>query len=262
MTIEALVSDFDGTLVPLQHVGGLDDTAAFATAWRGLADGERPLFVANSGRMADDLAAALVRFGLPEPDYLIGGVGTQVCDRRGEALPGYHAYLGEFFDVGEVESVVARLPDVRRQEDAFQSRYKSSWYWDGASDEELSGLAAQLGERGLDVTIVYSSRRDLDILPKRADKGKAVRWLAAELGLSRAGLVVAGDSGNDSRMFTIDGVRGIVVGNAHGDLRHVARESGNDIYEAPAPAAAGVVQGLRHFGLDLPATEDAHARSD
>jgi hydroxymethylpyrimidine pyrophosphatase-like HAD family hydrolase len=90
--------------------------------------------------------------------------------------------------------------------------------------------------------VVYSSSRDLDILPKYANKGNALEWLLKHLQISGFETLVAGDSGNDSAMFLIPGVRGIVVENAQPEL--VEATLGLPCYRAQSICADGVLEGL------------------
>ncbi|MGG2476586.1 HAD family hydrolase, partial [Rhizobium sp. BR5] len=69
---------------------------------------------------------------------------------------------------------------------------------------------------------VYSSDRDLDILPKAADKGAALAWLCGQLRIGLDESVVAGDTGNDRAMFELNGIRGVIVGNALPELVSLA----------------------------------------
>ena len=62
--------------------------------------------------------------------------------------------------------------------------------------------------------VVYSSSRDLDILPAGANKGNALRWLASQVGLAHDKVCVDGDSGNDASMFLVEDVYGILVSNS------------------------------------------------
>jgi hydroxymethylpyrimidine pyrophosphatase-like HAD family hydrolase len=99
------------------------------------------------------------------------------------------------------------------------------------------------------VCVVYSSSRDLDVLPADANKGNALRWLAARLEIDTKDIVVAGDSGNDTSMFFVPQVNGIVVGNGRSELLEAV--AGQNVYHARAHSADGVVEGLRHFGLGM-----------
>ena len=58
--------------------------------------------------------------------------------------------------------------------------------------------------------------------------------------------IVAGDSGNDVSMFEGEVVRGVMVANAKSELLAVRRDSH---FVATANFAAGLVQGLHHYGV-------------
>ena len=58
---------------------------------------------------------------------------------------------------------------------------------------------------------------------------------------------VAGDSGNDARMFQIPDIRGIVVANARPELLRCVRDL--PVYYAQGPHITGVIEGLLHYGV-------------
>jgi hydroxymethylpyrimidine pyrophosphatase-like HAD family hydrolase len=74
------------------------------------------------------------------------------------------------------------------------------------------------------------------------------------LGISTAEVLVAGDTANDSAMFLLDGVNGIVVENALPELLMVT--NAERTYVARRALADGVLEGLAHFGVltDAPAS--------
>ena len=64
-------------------------------------------------------------------------------------------------------------------------------------------------------------------------------------------VVVAGDTGNDSSMFLLPDVKGIVVENALPELLSAALNQ--QTFVARSAMADGVLEGLAHFGvLSLP----------
>jgi glycogen debranching enzyme len=115
------------------------------------------------------------------------------------------------------------------------------------TDQAIQQLEDLLNAEGLTVSVVYSSARDLDILPKMANKGNALGWLMNELGMKAEDVIVAGDTGNDSAMFLIPGIRGIIVENAQPELS--ARTLSVHPYQAQDYCADGVLEGLQHYGV-------------
>lgn len=59
--------------------------------------------------------------------------------------------------------------------------------------------------------------------------------------------LVAGDSGNDSAMFLIPGVSGIIVNNAQPELYQ--RTAHLPVYHARGMSLQGVIEGLVYYGV-------------
>ena len=239
-------TDLDGTVV-----GNNDATRRFRDFWQSLPDEHRPVLVFNSGRLVDDQLALLEEVPLPRPDYIIGGVGTMLhAKERGELESAYRHSLGTGFDPRRIADVMGRLPDVTMQAEQYQHGLKSSWFLHDADEKALADIEAALLAAKIDARIIYSSGRDLDILPKAADKGAALAWLCGQLHIGLDESVVAGDTGNDRAMFELNDVRGVIVGNALPELVSMANSNGR-FYLSGATEADGVIEGLRHWGLDM-----------
>ncbi|CAN7357975.1 HAD family hydrolase [Agrobacterium tumefaciens] len=239
-------TDLDGTVV-----GNNDATRRFRDFWQSLPDEHRPVLVFNSGRLVDDQLALLEEVPLPRPDYIIGGVGTMLhAKERGELESAYRHSLGTGFDPRRIADIMGRLPDVTMQAEQYQHGLKSSWFLHDADEKALADIEAALLAAKIDARIVYSSGRDLDILPKAADKGAALAWLCGQLHIGLDESVVAGDTGNDRAMFELNDVRGVIVGNALPELVSMANSNGR-FYLSGATEADGVIEGLRHWGLGM-----------
>lgn len=235
-------TDLDGTVV-----GDPAATARFRDFWQSLPENKRPLLVFNSGRLLDDQFELMEQVPLPRPDYVIGGVGTMLSCRNQPSLgQAYATSLGQAFDMDRIKSLVSALPGISIQPDRYQHGLKSSWYLHDASHDDIANMEKLLADNGVDARIVYSSHRDLDILPRSADKGAAVTWLCHHLGIGLDEVVVAGDTGNDRAMFELSGVRGIAVANALPELKALAERQDN-IFSALEQEADGVISGLKHW---------------
>jgi sucrose-6F-phosphate phosphohydrolase len=239
-----VASDIDGTLL-----GNEAAAERFRCAWNGLGSRERPLLIYNSGRPADDILALVDAKLLPVPDYVIGGVGTTIVDARRRArVEAFVVELGQPFDQAALAAVMNTIEGIAPQAAVDQHSHKSSWCLPDAEEERIRAIAARLAGAELDVKLVYSSKRDLDILPHAGGKGGALAWICRELAVGLDEVIVAGDTGNDQEMFELPHVRGILVANALAELRQ-AISNDRRHFLARSSHADGVLEGLRHWGV-------------
>jgi len=241
-------TDIDGT------VYDSDETAElFATFWESLQGGPTsPLLVYNTGRSVEDVFELIKRTALPDPDYIIGGVGTKIIDFHYDVtIDDWDLVLSENWDFESVKELVrSHYPNLELQPDECQNPHKCSYYWYDKSVDEIAELRTALEESDIETQVVYSSGRDLDILPRKANKGNAIAWLAGRLEIPLDEIVVAGDSGNDLSMFLVGNCQGIVVSNAEAALLDVASKQG--AFLASLPCAAGVVEGINSLTSATP----------
>lgn len=141
-------------------------------------------------------------------------------------------------------------PGIEKQPDHYQNNYKSSWFYDNASPDDIDALRKRLEEGELDTNVIYSSSRHLDVLPKFANKGNSLSWLLKFLEMDPKNALVAGDSGNDSAMFTLHGINGIVVGNAQPELLREVRSK--HVFHSEKIAYEGVIEGLMDYEIIKP----------
>jgi sucrose-phosphate synthase len=87
------------------------------------------------------------------------------------------------------------------------------------------------------------------VLPLRASKGKAIRYLADKWEIPVERILVAGDSGNDEEMLR-GATLGVVVGNYSPELE--ALRGRPRIYFAKAHFAAGILEGMDHYAFLSP----------
>jgi len=241
-------TDIDGTIYD-----GPDSARKFHVYWEELRGGPRPPLLAyNTGRSLDDTRSLVSATGLPAPDYIIGGVGTEIYDsERGARMEAWDRELSGHWNFDTVERIVRQnAGGVEMQPEECQNPFKCSWFWFDKDREHIDSLSRDLRSAGIDAQVVYSSDRDLDILPARANKGNAVEWLSGWCDIPPEEIVVAGDSGNDASMFQVEGVTGILVLNAEPALPEAIGDA--HVFRATLPCADGVIEGLRQLATPPP----------
>ena len=245
MSIRLLSFDIDHTLLE-----NPEKPSPFNKVWNNFLHDNSlnpPILCFNTGRMLDDTLHLISSKILPKPQYLICGVGTTIYDfSRSHTLKEFSEILEEGWDVEKVRELMhASSYPISLQPQHFQHEYKSSWFLENATHEQISGLEKTMQEAGLEINLIYSSSLHLDVLPKWANKGNALTWLLRHLEIPPSETLVAGDSGNDSAMFQLPDIKGIVVSNAQPELYQATKYQG--VYHATQPHVYGLVEGLVHY---------------
>jgi len=232
-----IVSDLDGTLL------GDDKALQRFTGWRERHRDTVALAFA-SGRFYGSVVQSMQQTALPEPDAIVGGVGTEIHDYpSGQEIPGWHEEIGQNWDAERVRDIFSSHSEMELQPEKWHSDYKVSYFLEDADREQLDALKDELKEHGIESEVIYSSNRDLDFLPARANKGSAAAYLAKHWGIPAERVIASGDSGNDHTLME-QGFRGIVVANAQPELKKI---TGPHIYHAQNGYAAGVLEGIEYW---------------
>jgi sucrose-6-phosphatase len=205
---------------------------------------------------------------LRAPDALVCSVGTEIFfeapDGSADSPPTPDEAWCAALDAGgwdraKVEAAAAAAsPHLRLQPASEQRPHKVSFHLSLPREDAppiLDRLKSELKTAGLPTTVIYSGGADVDVLPAGASKGKGLAFLLEQMreavgGPPPDGVLVCGDSGNDVDLFEVPGVRGVVVANAHEELRAwAAAHRSAAVFEAGERCAGGIVAALRHFGL-------------
>jgi sucrose-phosphate synthase len=235
-----LICDLDGTL--LGDPASLPPLLAWIREQRGTL-----AFGVATGRKLESALWILKEWGVPFPDVLISGIGTEI--RYGFSRSRDQAWENHIRQGWRREGLVQALQDVpglRPQHRRKQGPFKLSFNVKPSRLPSLEALRDLLHRGGLQANLVYSRSRHLDVLPARASKGQAVRYLAFKWGIPLDHFLTAGDSGNDQDMLLGD-MLGIVVGNHSPEL--AALRGRSRVYFARSPGAAGILEGIRHYAL-------------
>lgn len=237
-----IISDIDGTLISEKgDYSGLEELKAL------LRDrGDEFAFGIASGRSLDKVEAVLRKFEIPTPDVVIASVGTFIYYGYGEQFvdKGWSKHINHLWDADRIRESLASVEGLELQEPENQNPFKISYYVDKEGEPDIEAVREALGRQARNVNVVLTQGAYLDILAKRASKGRAVRYLGNKWSIPLDQIVVCGDAGNDLDMLT-GATRGIVVGNHATELEEL--RGLKRVYFARAVSAAGILEGLDHF---------------
>ncbi len=92
-----------------------------------------------------------------------------------------------------------------------QRKFKISYNLIG-NIEQVNIISQKIRNKKIKANLIISHNKFIDILPYRASKGRAIRFLGYKWNIQYENILVAGDSGNDEDMLRGE-LLGIVVGN-------------------------------------------------
>lgn len=211
-------------------------------------------FGVASGRYKDMVVDVLEEHGIDDLDVIISSVGAEIYYGR-DLVPdkGWASHLRSKWRPGRVRDALDKLSFLTRQTDEnTQREFKISYDLDkdAPPEEAMPEIYEALARCGVPHTVIFSHGVYIDVLPLRASKGKAVRYLSNKWNIPLESIATAGDSGNDADMLK-GRTSGIAVGNYSDELESLRSETGR-IYFAKAEYAAGIIEGLEHYGLIAP----------
>ncbi|SFZ92557.1 sucrose-6F-phosphate phosphohydrolase [Flaviramulus basaltis] len=242
--IKLLSFDIDNTLIDFHT-----HKSNFYKIWKKYKPQNDILLTYNTGRLIDDVLGLIKKGVLPEPDYIIGGVGTIIYDYKSKSIvKEFNDVLDDGWNLNSVEDIIQSIDHpISEQPSKYQHAYKRSYYFYNATESLITSIENDFAKANMDINVVYSGEQYLDILPKWANKGNALQWLLKKLDLKPYNTLVAGDSGNDSAMFDMEDIKGIVVANAHEELYKYTKY--RQIYHAEGIHGDGVIEGLIYYGI-------------
>ena len=185
------------------------------------------------------------KYELPLPEFFIGNVGTSIFKRNDSGLhvqpydedQDFLEHIvdqSEGWNTQEFRKTLGSLAGLLEQEDWRNNNLKLSYY---TSPEELEILGKEVKRRVDQIcsecTVVTSThgsfengtaRGFLDILPKRATKAGALRFLMEKMRISNEEVVFSGDSGNDLDCLSAEW-RSTLVRNATPEIRDALSQS-------------------------------------
>lgn len=233
-----LATDLDGTFL------GGDDTQRRELYDDLIRRADDTMLIFVTGRDLDFIGELIATPGMPQPDMIIGDVGTTIV----------HGH--DFSPVTEVqqwvdqrwgdanETVLELLADEPGLElQPVMGPRRVSYYYDPATLQQST--ITKIEQAGFDC--IVSADVYLDVLPKGIAKGPTLLRVVDAFDLPDDRVLVAGDTLNDLSLFHT-GLRGVAVGNSEPAL--VDAIAGlTEVHHSELPGCAGIADAIEHFGF-------------
>jgi sucrose-phosphate synthase len=202
-------------------------------------------FIIATGRRLDSALKLMKAHGIPEPDMLITSSGTEIYHAPElTADIAWERHIHYLWSRPRLKNILADYPGLKLQPKLEQSRFKLSYYID-PEIADIEAIKTLLHQQEQAVHIQLAFGQFLDILPLRASKGMALRYVADRLRIPLKKVFVAGGSGADEDMMRGNPLAAVVANRHHEELSRLVDTE--HIYFSRQANAAGILEALDYY---------------
>jgi glucosylglycerol-phosphate synthase len=229
-----LATDLDGTFLGGRQADRLK-------LYRLIREQEKIRLLFVTGRGIESVMPLLDNPVIPDPDYIICDVGATVLN--GQTLEPVQPIQSEIENRWPGTLVIQkRMRKVKglRLQPVSQQRRCSFFYDERTDIATVKKIADEM-----DLDVLLSAGKFLDVLPKNINKGSTLKQLVKLMHFSSEDILVAGDTLNDRSLYDTE-YKGVVVGEAEQAL--IAYTNGMpNVLQARSQGAGGILESLKHF---------------
>lgn len=202
-------------------------------------------FGINTGLRLDAALRLLRKHHIPEPDFLITSTGTQInFAPKLTDDTSWTRHIEKQWTPKLVRRIMRDVSGVTLRE-SEQSQYNIKYLYDPDSAPSLEEISARLYKEAQSVNAFYSHGQYLNIVPIRASKGLALRYVMSQFGIPLERTLAIGGSGADEDMMRGNTLAAILDNRSHEELSGV--EETNTIYFTQKSFAAGILEAMEHY---------------
>ena len=195
-----------------------------------------------TGRHYDSAMKLIKEHQLPRPSILICDVGASI-------------YIGPTLEEDEQWRLITSadwnpelILNVTKQYKSLKRQPLPNDYRLSFTIENDPGYVKEIEEMlklyCLAFYLMYSSNKDVDILPSHTNKGEALKYVLQKYAPDQFRILVAGDSGNDIDMLRL-GLPAVIVGNCQNEIKRYRYLP--NVYFAKDSFASGIQEGWDYF---------------
>jgi sucrose-phosphate synthase len=199
-----------------------------------------------TGRRLDAALSQLKKYGIPMPDVLISSLGTKIHYSQKLIEDDFWSeHIDHLWQPKQVRKLLAELPGIEQQDKIEQSYFKIAYHYDPNKAPSVEEITKLLHRHELTCNVVHAFGQYLDILPSRASKGQALRYVAQRWEIPLNHILVAGGSGADEDMMRGNTLAVVVANRHHEELSHMIDQE--RIYFASQAHALGILEAIDHY---------------
>jgi len=269
-----IATDLDRTLIP----DGKAPLNKFAMKiFKDFVEKDKFYLVFVTGRNRELIEEGIKNYSLPRPDFCISSVGTIIYKYEKGRLIKLEDWQRNIkksskgFSAKKIKLALKGLP-VTEQPKKNLNPFKESFYLklNKNTEEIVEKVREKLSKKIPTAQVIYSIDHEkrvglLDVIPKKATKLSALKFLTKKLKIKKENVLYSGDSGNDTLPLT-SGFKSVLVKNASHDIREavlqIAKEKKITKQVYPAKGnfkfnsktfngnyVSGILEGMKHFGF-------------
>jgi len=203
-------------------------------------------FAIATGRRFDSALRMMRKHNIPEPDILITSGGTEIYYApKFSADIAWSRHIDYDWSPHKIKPILAELPGLKLQPKSEQSRFKISYFIDPDIAPDIEEISSLLHQNELSLHLNLAFGQYLDVMPQRASKGLALRYIAERWQIPLERIFVAGGSGADDDMMRGNMLAAVVANRHHEELSQLVDVE--RIYFAKQPFAAGILEALDYY---------------
>lgn len=201
-------------------------------------------FGVATGRNVDSAIAFLKQHDVQTPDVIISSVGSEIYYGKNQHYgQGWATHISSKWDREKIVSLLDKFDFLEYQKEENQRPFKASYNLSPGKDR-IAMIHNLLLKNKCRYNLIYSHEKYVDILPYRASKGKAIRYLSYKWEIPLRNFLVCGDSGNDEEMLRGEPL-GVVVGNYSPELEKL--RGAPRVFFAKQSCAAGILEAVEKY---------------
>ena len=197
-----------------------------------------------TGRDIDSALEVLRQNNVPIPQILITAVGSEIYYFNNNQLSldkDWQLIIQDKWEPDKIKNLLKSFDFLTLQDN--QQEHRVGYHITENSYMKIQSIQSRLKQQLVRHKIIVVESRFVDILPYRASKYSAIKYVCKKMGVKVEDVLVAGDSGNDRDMLS-KMPNAVVVANHQKELSRM-----QNVYFSSKNYAGAILDGLSYYKI-------------